>query len=131
MLPQIESTLSNDPASARVPLSLIVVAFYRQVLAFAEGTVKAAAVLHSNMIRGVMFAPMLFFESNPSGRILNRFAGDVTDIEQVRVLERGKGKEKVVALSWASHLYSISAKFCGFSPPLSSFLLVMSFLDGR
>ena len=37
-------------------------------------TVNAAAELHNRMYDSVSNAPILFFDTNPSGRILNRFS---------------------------------------------------------
>ncbi|KAI9345359.1 P-loop containing nucleoside triphosphate hydrolase protein [Obelidium mucronatum] len=38
---------------------------------------RAATVLHDNILDAVMRAPMSFFDSTPTGRILNRFSKDV------------------------------------------------------
>ena len=35
---------------------------------------RAASALHGRMFKSVVYSPLRFFESNPSGRILNRFA---------------------------------------------------------
>ncbi|CAC5389793.1 ABCC1 [Mytilus coruscus] len=43
--------------------------------------VKAAAKLHHNMLVSIMRAPMSFFDTTPSGRIVNRFSGDVQMID--------------------------------------------------
>ena len=39
--------------------------------------VKSAQTLHSKMIRSVVRAPMKFYDTNPTGRILNRFSSDI------------------------------------------------------
>lgn len=48
----------------------------------AKGGVRAAASLHEKLLNGVLRAPMGFFESTPSGRILNRFGKDTEAIDQ-------------------------------------------------
>ncbi|KAJ3292086.1 Canalicular multispecific organic anion transporter 2 [Rhizoclosmatium sp. JEL0117] len=42
----------------------------------------AARVLHSNMLEGVMNSPMSFFDTNPLGRITNRFVGDMQIVDE-------------------------------------------------
>ncbi|CAH1098767.1 unnamed protein product [Psylliodes chrysocephalus] len=43
----------------------------------------ASKVLHSRMFNNVLLAPMRFFNSNPSGRILNRFSKDMGAIDEI------------------------------------------------
>ncbi|ORY45580.1 hypothetical protein BCR33DRAFT_659120 [Rhizoclosmatium globosum] len=43
---------------------------------------NAARVLHSNMLEGVMNSPMSFFDTNPLGRITNRFVGDIQIVDE-------------------------------------------------
>jgi ABC-type multidrug transport system fused ATPase/permease subunit len=45
-------------------------------LFFALGNLRSANVLHDKMLRRVLLARMHFFDSNPIGRILNRFTSD-------------------------------------------------------
>ncbi|XP_046577414.1 multidrug resistance-associated protein 1-like [Haliotis rubra] len=44
-------------------------------------TVKAAGILHTNMLRNVLRAPMSFFDTTPTGRIVNRFSQDIHTID--------------------------------------------------
>ncbi|XP_058590029.1 ATP-binding cassette sub-family C member 10 isoform X2 [Neofelis nebulosa] len=44
---------------------------------FAAGTIRAATTLHHRLLRRVLMAPVTFFESTPTGRVLNRFSSDV------------------------------------------------------
>ncbi|CAL5409234.1 unnamed protein product [Camellia sinensis] len=44
-------------------------------------SLKAARKLHDTMLQSVLRAPMLFFHTNPIGRVINRFARDVGDID--------------------------------------------------
>ncbi|XP_014824510.1 PREDICTED: canalicular multispecific organic anion transporter 2 [Poecilia mexicana] len=42
---------------------------------------RAAKLTHCNMLQGVLRAPQAFFESTPTGRLLNRFSKDVDAID--------------------------------------------------
>jgi len=42
----------------------------------------AAKRLHDAMLNSVLRAPMVFFHTNPLGRIINRFAKDLGDIDR-------------------------------------------------
>nr|XP_006202029.1 multidrug resistance-associated protein 7 isoform X1 [Vicugna pacos] len=44
---------------------------------FAAGTLQAAATLHRRLLHRVLMAPVSFFDSTPTGRVLNRFSSDV------------------------------------------------------
>nr|XP_010972089.1 ATP-binding cassette sub-family C member 10 isoform X2 [Camelus bactrianus] len=44
---------------------------------FAAGTLQAAATLHRRLLHHVFQAPVTFFDSTPTGRVLNRFSSDV------------------------------------------------------
>ncbi|XP_010051984.2 ABC transporter C family member 12 [Eucalyptus grandis] len=44
-------------------------------------SLSAAKTLHDSMLRSILRAPMLFFHTNPVGRIINRFAKDLGDID--------------------------------------------------
>lgn len=50
--------------------------FYRMCL-------RISINLHDMLFRGVTRAKMLFFNNNPSGRILNRFARDIYNVDSV------------------------------------------------
>lgn len=44
---------------------------------------RASKVLHDNMFSSMLQAPMRFFDTNPSGRILNRFSKDMGAIDEL------------------------------------------------
>lgn len=48
---------------------------------FAYGGIKAAKVLHSALLKGVLQAPVSFFDITPVGRILNRFSSDTYTVD--------------------------------------------------
>ncbi|KAG7963324.1 hypothetical protein I3843_09G112700 [Carya illinoinensis] len=45
-------------------------------------SLRAAKRLHDSMLNSVLRAPMIFFHTNPTGRIINRFAKDLGDIDR-------------------------------------------------
>jgi ABC-type multidrug transport system fused ATPase/permease subunit len=60
---------------ACLTVGCIVIGFFRATCWF-QFTVHAASDLHEKALWHVMHSPMAFFISNPTGRILNRFAKD-------------------------------------------------------
>ena len=45
-------------------------------------SLRAAKKLHDKMLHSILRAPMVFFHTNPTGRIINRFAKDLGDIDR-------------------------------------------------
>ena len=45
-------------------------------------SLRAAKRLHDTMLHSILRAPMVFFHTNPTGRIINRFAKDLGDIDR-------------------------------------------------
>jgi ABC-type multidrug transport system fused ATPase/permease subunit len=56
--------------------------FLRSLYLFSRG-LSASIDTHADLLKGVLQAPLRFFESNPVGRILNRFSRDIDTIEQL------------------------------------------------
>lgn len=54
-----------------------------QSFSFYKMCVKASINLHDMLFRGVTRAKMIFFNKNPSGRILNRFAADISNVDLI------------------------------------------------
>ena len=46
-------------------------------------SLRAAENLHNKMVACVLQAPVLFFDTNPAGRILNRFSKDIGAIDEL------------------------------------------------
>eukprot|EP00980_Cylindrotheca_fusiformis_P029799 scaffold23877_cov230-Cylindrotheca_fusiformis.AAC.1 len=57
-------------------IAVILLASFRAGISFFF-TIKASRELHDGMTKAVLRAPISFFDTNPLGRILNRFSADV------------------------------------------------------
>ncbi|XP_020828220.1 ATP-binding cassette sub-family C member 3 [Phascolarctos cinereus] len=49
----------------------------------ATGGIQAARILHNNLLANKMHSPQSFYDTTPSGRILNRFSKDIYIIDEV------------------------------------------------
>ncbi|CAM9886717.1 unnamed protein product [Scytosiphon promiscuus] len=61
---------------ALLAVAAVIVSLFRAILTFFS-LVKASHRLHDRMLKRIIRAPVLFFDSNPVGRILNRFTKDM------------------------------------------------------
>jgi len=52
-------------------------------LALYLGSVKVSRIMHHKLLSNVVASPMMFFDTTPSGRILNRFGKDIDAIDSV------------------------------------------------
>lgn len=43
-------------------------------LLLANGSINASRILHSRLLNNILRVPMMFFDTTPSGRVVNRFA---------------------------------------------------------
>lgn len=62
------------------PTGLLVVL---SAITMAVGSVQAARLLHQALLHNKMRSPQSFFDTTPSGRILNRFSKDIYVIDEV------------------------------------------------
>ncbi|XP_030057237.1 ATP-binding cassette sub-family C member 4 [Microcaecilia unicolor] len=67
---------------AGLTLATIVFGVVRSIMAF-QVLVGAAQSLHNQMFRSLLKAPVLFFDRNPIGRILNRFSKDIGQLDNL------------------------------------------------
>lgn len=49
----------------------------------ADGAVSASRILHSRLLANVLRVPMMFFDTTPSGRVVNRFAKDMFTVDEM------------------------------------------------
>ncbi|ALC47338.1 CG4562 [Drosophila busckii] len=83
-MPRINS--DTDPIDiyyfTAINVMVIVFSLVRSVLFFYLAS-KSSKVLHNRMFQGVTRAAMHFFNTNPSGRILNRFSKDLGQVDEI------------------------------------------------
>ncbi|NXV09693.1 MRP2 protein, partial [Cettia cetti] len=48
----------------------------------ARGTMRASRLMHQQLLSNILRAPMSFFDTTPTGRIVNRFAKDIFTIDE-------------------------------------------------
>ena len=65
---------------AALTLVTVIAELTRSVLLF-DGGVKAGTRFFSDLLSGVMSAPMRFFDTSPLGRVLNRFTSDTNAVD--------------------------------------------------
>lgn len=58
-----------------------VISILTAMILLAYGTMKAALVLHHNLLYIILGAPQEFFDTTPTGRILSRFSSDLNTVD--------------------------------------------------
>ena len=74
-------------AFAGLTLVILMVSYVAQAT-FRRACAHTAQTAHDNMLTGVMQSPLRFFETTPSGRMLNRFSADIQQLD-VELASRG------------------------------------------
>ncbi|XP_067276901.1 canalicular multispecific organic anion transporter 1 isoform X2 [Pseudorasbora parva] len=49
----------------------------------ADGSISASRTLHTNLLSNILKVPMVFFDTTPSGRVVNRFAKDIFTVDEM------------------------------------------------
>ncbi|XP_078521976.1 ATP-binding cassette sub-family C member 5 isoform X2 [Lissotriton helveticus] len=64
-------------------LSMVIMLILKAVrgVVFVKGTLRASSKLHDDLFRRILRSPMKFFDTTPSGRILNRFSKDMDEVD--------------------------------------------------
>ncbi|XP_041117373.1 canalicular multispecific organic anion transporter 1 isoform X3 [Polyodon spathula] len=51
-------------------------------LVMAAGAISASRILHNRLLHNILHVPMRFFDTTPTGRVVNRFAKDIFTIDE-------------------------------------------------
>ncbi|KAM8738721.1 ATP-binding cassette sub-family C member 2 isoform 1-T2 [Acanthopagrus schlegelii] len=51
-------------------------------LLLANASVNASGILHSRLLNNILRVPMMFFDTTPTGRVVNRFAKDIFTVDE-------------------------------------------------
>ncbi|KAG0344501.1 hypothetical protein BG004_004438 [Podila humilis] len=85
---------------------------------FAVARIRAAHVLHRDLLAKILRLPMAFFDTTPLGRILNRFSGDLQATEErlgwciVDVMEFGLTiVSSLVIIVWTTPIFLVALPF--------------------
>lgn len=82
----VENAIENIRNQYLITYTILAIAFvytvtHRNVAFFIQLCLNASINLHDKLFRGITRAQMIFFNNNPSGRILNRFSKDIGNID--------------------------------------------------
>jgi len=81
-----QTNITEDPQDmyyfAALNVAVVVFTIVRTML-FYKMAMKSSTQLHNSMYQGITRAAMYFFNTNPSGRILNRFSKDLGQLDEV------------------------------------------------
>lgn len=67
---------------AALTFALATVLLVRTAAVFSRGT-RIASTRHKELLQGVLRSPVVFFDRNPVGRVLNRFANDMQQLDEI------------------------------------------------
>ncbi|KAK9720655.1 ABC transporter [Popillia japonica] len=108
-------------------VGLILVTVIRSYLFFKCASV-ASKNLHGQMFTSLLKAPMRFFDTNPSGRVLNRFSKDTGAMDEL--LPRSLNETMTILLGVVGSIVLIVVANYWMSIPVACLLVVFYFLRG-
>lgn len=93
-LPSVDSSSTNDSESVKREretylivytciMVLGTICYVCRSFSFFRMCLRISINLHDMIFRGISRAKMIFFNNNPSGRILNRFARDINNVDSL------------------------------------------------
>ena len=82
-LPHDEQTESTNVGIYAGSVAVVVLLTILRAYFFFMAVLRSSEKLHNNMTTAILKAPVLFFDSNPVGMILNRFSKDIGCLDEV------------------------------------------------
>lgn len=85
-LTKASGSYQRDPTALSIYAGLVCGALllgFVSAFVFFKGSLRSSEFLHDKMVATVLHAPVLFFDTNPAGRIMNRFSQDIGCIDEV------------------------------------------------
>ncbi|XP_015455416.1 multidrug resistance-associated protein 5 isoform X1 [Pteropus alecto] len=83
----VSSSMKDNPHmqyyASVYALSMAVILILKAIrgVVFVKGTLRASSRLHDELFRRILRSPMKFFDTTPTGRILNRFSKDMDEVD--------------------------------------------------
>ncbi|XP_004424724.1 PREDICTED: multidrug resistance-associated protein 5 isoform X1 [Ceratotherium simum simum] len=83
----VSSSMKDNPLmqyyASIYALSMAVMLILKAIrgMVFVKGTLRASSRLHDELFRRILRSPMKFFDTTPTGRILNRFSKDMDEVD--------------------------------------------------
>uniref|UniRef100_A0A6I8QHH6 ATP-binding cassette sub-family C member 5 n=1 Tax=Xenopus tropicalis TaxID=8364 RepID=A0A6I8QHH6_XENTR len=83
----VSNSMKDNPHvlfyTAIYALSMVVMLLLKAVrgIVFVKGTLRASSRLHDELFRRILRSPMKFFDTTPTGRVLNRFSKDMDEVD--------------------------------------------------
>ncbi|OCT78465.1 hypothetical protein XELAEV_18029562mg [Xenopus laevis] len=83
----VSNSMKDNPHvlyyTAIYALSMVVMLLLKAVrgIVFVKGTLRASSKLHDELFRRILRSPMKFFDTTPTGRVLNRFSKDMDEVD--------------------------------------------------
>ncbi|KAG0054044.1 hypothetical protein BGZ83_012033 [Gryganskiella cystojenkinii] len=79
----VNSPLFYIGVYAALGMSYSLLTVFQSIILQVHCGIRSARVLHQDMLHSVLRSPMMFFDTTPMGRILNRFSKDQSTIDEV------------------------------------------------
>ncbi|PIA15690.1 P-loop containing nucleoside triphosphate hydrolase protein [Coemansia reversa NRRL 1564] len=86
----------------------VLVNLLQQIYIWVKCATRSSTVVHQNMLTGVLRSPMSFFNTTPTGRILNRFSADIQKCDEALPINISNCLSQLVSLMLGIVIVGIS-----------------------